>query len=229
VLILLNLCLDGSPPATHRDIRCQSAETLEIHPSIEECRYTTSPPAGCRRGQLESPGSLPEPGDAARPPRRSNHEAVAVDFLPISHTLARKFVPGQPRLLAHTSWWRSRSDCAGTFWDTHYPIRVLMPLRGTQNPIKMGSGSSLLKLRTWHRLEAVLFPVPSSPAKSLARTSGAPEPGAPHTGSPKGSLLLAFACPPMPRRTRIGLRSWQQQGGVGPLARPANGGVGRRH
>jgi hypothetical protein len=89
-----------------------------------------------------------------------------------------------------------------------------MPLRGTQDPMKMGSGSSLLKLRTWHRIEAVLSLVPSSLAKSLTRTSGAPELGAPHTGNPTGSSLLAFACPPMPGRTRIGLRSWQQKGGV---------------
>ena len=89
-----------------------------------------------------------------------------------------------------------------------------MLLRGTQNPMKMGSGSSLLKLGTWHRIEAVLSLVPSSLAKSLARMSDVPEPGAPHTGSQRRSLLLAFAGPPMPGRTRIGLRSWQQKGEV---------------
>ncbi len=61
-----------------------------------------------------------------------------------------------------------------------------MPLRGTQNPMKMGSGSCMLRLRPWHRVEAVFVSGAFSPHMSPARTSGAPEPGAPEDGEPEG-------------------------------------------
>jgi len=42
-----------------------------------------------------------------------------------------------------------------------------MPLRGTQNPMKMGSGSCMLRLRPWHRVEAVFVSGAFNPYMSL--------------------------------------------------------------
>ena len=41
-------------------------------------------------------------------------------------TLPRKFMPGQPRRLAHTCWFLSRPDRAGTFWEAYESVRTEM-------------------------------------------------------------------------------------------------------
>ena len=65
-----------------------------------------------------------------------------------------------------------------------------MPLRGTQNPMKMGLGSFMLRLRPWRRIEAVFV----SGALEPAHESG-PDVRRTRTWSPRTRGARRVACP----------------------------------
>ena len=106
-----------------------------------------------------------------------------------------------------------------------YLIEPMTPhaAAGHPEPHENGVGFVSAEVTSLASSRPCLSLVRFSPPMSLARTSDAPEPGAPGDGEPERSLLRAIACPPVRGRSRIALSSRQPRGGVVLWLPPAKG------
>jgi hypothetical protein len=75
------------------------------------------------------------------------------------HTLPRKFVPGRPRRLAHTSWCLSRPDRAGTSREAYHSPWLRARMRRVRRSASSNSGQPPATLdREQHLVDLALQP-----------------------------------------------------------------------